>query len=278
MRIAAAVVNATGYGSGGEHGAAQLDRVVRTARANGMAICGPNNIGFVNIHDSVALWTLPSARFRPGATALITQSGTAAMVLAGDPRGLGLAYVITCGDEAVLTAADYLDHVVRDDRVQLVVLSSRRSATRLRSAAATLAADQGKKILALKVGRSDVGVRAVAAHTGALAGDDDVDNAFFRRHGIVRVADLDEMVQTAALFEAYAEPPRNRTAVPITMSGGVGALVADVAADAGVVLPPLSTRTRDCIRAADPALNPQNPLDAWGLGYDEERFPASSTR
>jgi acyl-CoA synthetase (NDP forming) len=240
-----------------------------------MAICGPNNIGFVNVHDSVALWTLPSARFRPGSTALITQSGTAAMVLAGDPRGLGLAYVITCGDEAVLTAADYLDHVVRDDRVQLVVLflEAIRDPVAF-SAAATLAADRGKKILALKVGRSDVGVRAVAAHTGALAGDDDVYDAFFRRHGIVRVADLDEMVQTAALFEAYPSPPRNRTAVPITMSGGVGALVADTAADAGVALPALSARTRDGIRAADPALNPQNPLDAWGLGYVEERFSA----
>src|SRR5262249_43923210 len=116
--IPAAVVNATGYSTGGEFGAEQLTRLAEIAPGSGMAVCGPNNIGFVNGHGRVGLWTLMDARFRAGPVALITQSGTASMVLAGDPRELGLAYAITCGDEAVLTAADYLQFVVEDPRVR----------------------------------------------------------------------------------------------------------------------------------------------------------------
>jgi acyl-CoA synthetase (NDP forming) len=273
--IRAAVLNATGYGSGGSDGISRLTRLQEVASRYGMAVCGPNNIGFMNVKDRVGMWTLRNADFQPGPVALITQSGTAAMLLGGDPYPLGLSYVITCGDEAVVTAADYLRYVVEDDAVQLVLLflETIRDPQGFQEAA-NRAAVLGKKIMVLKVGRSDLGSRLVSAHTGAIAGEDEIYRALFRRTGVVLARDIDEMVQTARLVTACPTPPRSPGFVPITMSGGLGAFLADVATDLDLDLPPLSTATVDRIRSANSALGtPQNPLDAWGLAYDPATFP-----
>ena len=273
--VRAAVINATGYASGGENGRRLLDDLQHAAAAYDMAVCGPNNIGYFNVTRNVGLWTLPNAEFRRGSIGLIAHSGTASMVLGGDPNPLGLAYVITCGDEAVLSAADYLRYVVNDEAVRLVMLfiETIRQPEEF-EAAAQQAADLGKQIIVLKVGRSAVGSRAVAAHTGGIAGEPEIYEALFRKLGIIQVQDMDEMIQTARLMAALPDGPRRPGVVPITMSGGIGALVADTAGDIGLELPPLSPATADAIRTANPALfTPQNPLDAWGLGWDPVLFP-----
>jgi acetate---CoA ligase (ADP-forming) len=273
--IRALVVNASGYADAGPEGRALQERLEAAAKANGIAVAGPNNMGYVNVHGRIAMWTsgrLPE--FTPGPAAIISQSGSIAIALSQDERALGIAYVISAGNEAVVTVADYIAEVVTDDavRVVLVFLEAIRDPARFIEAAAR-ARERGKPIIALKVGRSEGGRAAVAAHTGALSGEDAVYDAFFERYGIVRVRDLDEMIEAATLFASYPSPPASRNVAVITLSGGEAALSADLGVELGLRFPELSPATLERMRPAFPPFGaPRNPVDAWGLGWDRDRF------
>src|SRR5690606_15514539 len=89
--------------------------------------------------------------------------------------------------------------------------------------AALKAAKLGKRIIVLKAGSSEDGRAAVAAHTGALSGEDEVYDAYFRRYGVLRVDDMDELVETAMLCSHLPEPPQARKLIAVTVSGGEAA-------------------------------------------------------
>ncbi len=126
---------------------------------------------------------------------------------------------------------------------------------------ADLAWQAGKPIVALKLGRSPGGKEATASHTGAISGADDIYDAFFRQRGICRVRDIDDLFETASLFARYRPPGGNRVAI-LTSSGGSGALLADLAEDYGISLPPPSPETAGQLRDIVPAVSSiANPMD-----------------
>ena len=273
--IRAVYMNANGFADGDTAGRSLQQHVTETARANGIAVCGPNNLGLINVFDKVAAWT-PRYMMEPkeGPIALISQSGSIAIVLADDERKIGFSYLITAGNEAVLSVADYLRYVVRDDRVHVILLYLETIRNPEAFAAAAMEALQRHKpIIALKLGRSENGRALVRAHTGSLAGEDRLFDEFSRKLGIIRVRDLDEMVETAVLLSAAPKPPTHRGLVAVTLSGGEAALIADTAGDLGVTLSNLPTETIDRLRPAFPSYATiRNPVDAWGLGFTAERF------
>lgn len=277
LGIRAAYLNASGFADGAEAGRELQDSITATAKQSGITVCGPNNTGLINFHDRVAAWTGPVTSASTGGLAIIAQSGSACGVLTDGLGHLGLAYAITCGNEAVVSAADYLAHVVEDQRVSIVVLflETIRNPEGFRVAAERASA-LGKRVLVLKVGRSDSGVAAVSAHTGGLAGDDRAYTAYFGSLGIVQVADFDELIETAKLFHVYPNPPASRHVVAMTLSGGEAALAADLAQDLGVSMPPFAEKTRQEISRLLPEFSraDRNPLDAFGLGWDFEVFKA----
>jgi acyl-CoA synthetase (NDP forming) len=250
-------------------------RIVEIAARHGIALNGPNNLGAINLFDRAILWPsrLPPG-IEAGPVALVTQSGSIGIATSQDERKLGLGYTITAGNEAALTVADYIDFLAGDARIKVIMLfleSIRRP--QAFAAAVRKARAAGQTVLALKVGVSESGARAVQAHTGALAGEDAVYDAFFRAHGVLRVQGLDEMQETAALLSAYPERPGNANTVPVTLSGGQAALFADLAARAGVPGRDLSPETVAKLRQVLPSYaNPRNPLDAFGAGWDAEMF------
>ncbi len=275
LGIRAAFINASGFADADADGIALQARLREIAGRYGIALCGPNNLGLCNVHRRIALWTPRYASdLMAGPVAVISQSGTMALMLCQDERQLGLAHVVTCGNEAVLGAADYLDYVVRDDNVRTVLLflETIRNPD-LFEAAALEANRRGKQVIALKSGASDAGRALVAAHTGSLAGEDRFYDAFLRGCHVTRVHSPDELVEAALLFTAHPQPPRGRGFVAVTLSGGEAALIADNAPALGLALPPLSERTRQALMPAFPPFGkPSNPLDAWGLGFSAERF------
>jgi acetate---CoA ligase (ADP-forming) len=273
--IRAVFMNANGFADGGPDGMALQSRIESAAKTHGIAICGPNNLGLINVHDKVAAWT-PRYMMEPkqGPLALISQSGSVAIVLADDERKIGFSYLITAGNEAVISVADYLRHCVQDDRVGVVLLylETIRKVDAF-AAAAREALERGKPIVALKLGRSESGRALVQAHTGSLAGEDRLYDEFFRKLGIIRVRDLDEMIETALLLSTKPKPTKARGLVTVTLSGGEAALIADTANDLGVNLMPLSAETIERLRPAfPPHVTIRNPVDAWGLGFNAERF------
>jgi acyl-CoA synthetase (NDP forming) len=275
LGVRAACMNASGFADADEDGIALQARLSEVAQRHGIALCGPNNLGLFNVHRKVALWTPRYASEpMPGPVAVISQSGTMALMLCQDERKLGLAHVITCGNEAVLGASEYLDYVVRDDNVRTVLLfleTIRNPA--LFESAALEAHRRGKRILALKSGSSDAGRALVAAHTGSLAGEDRFYEAFLRSCHVTRVYNPDELIESALLLTAHPQGAKGRGFVAVTLSGGEAALIADNAPGLGLPLPPLSESTKKALMPAFPPFGkPSNPLDAWGLGFTPERF------
>ena len=272
--ICAVFVNANGYADGDAAGVGLQRRIEDIAKAHSIALCGPNNLGLINVRDHAAIWTprymMP---VKSGPIALISQSGSIAIVLADDERKIGFSYLVTAGNEAVLTVAEYMHYCAQDDRVGviLVYLETIRRVEAFAEAARE-AQQRGKPVIVLKLGASEGGRAMVQAHTGSLAGDDRLYDALFAKLGIVRVRDLDEMLETAILLSAYPTR-RNGEVVALTLSGGEAALIADTAAASRVTLAKLSAATLEKLRPAFPPYSRiGNPIDVWGLGFTAERF------
>lgn len=269
----AVLMNGTGFADAGEEGRARQDEVIAIAATAGIPVCGPNNLGLVNLLDGVALWAAEHVgHAEPGPVAVVSQSGSVALALSADPMKLGLSHIITAGNEAVTGVGGYVDALVDDDRVKVILLfleTLRDPAGLARAVARARAA--GKPVLAVKVGRSERARAAVAAHSGALSGEDAVVDAFFRRHGIVRARDIDDLVQLAAL---KLRPPPAPGTQPgyVTLSGGQGAAIADAAADAGLPVRDFPPAVLERLKPLFGGATPQNPFDAWGLGWDPAWF------
>lgn len=273
--IRALFINANGYADGDAKGVELQRRIQASAAKYGMAICGPNNLGMINVHDRVAMWAPRyMKRVDAGPVAVISQSGSIALILSEDERDLGFSYLVTAGNEAVAGVADYLDYMVRDDRVStiLLFLETVRDPAGFR-AAALEAAQRGKRIVALKLGTSAQGRALVQAHTGSLAGEDRLYDAFFKALGIIRVRDLDEMLETAVVLSRNPVTTVPKRCAMVTLSGGEAALIADLGEELGMSFPKLSPETLARLRPAFPPYSSiGNPVDAWGLGFNAERF------
>jgi len=271
--IPALFLNASGYGD--EAGVELQRRVEETAARYGIVICGPNNLGLINVHDRVAMWAPRHMKvLEPGSLGVISQSGSIALILSEDERDLGFAYLVTAGNEAVATVADYLSAMVQDDRVKVILLFLETLRDpRAFSAAAVEARRRGNRIVALKLGASAEARALVQAHTGALAGEDRLYDAFLKALGIIRVRDLDEMLETATLLSMHSDPLPRGLAAMVTLSGGEAALIADIGSEYGLKFPALAAQTLARLRPAFPPYSTiSNPVDAWGLGFNEERF------
>jgi acetate---CoA ligase (ADP-forming) len=273
--IRALFINANGYADGGADGARLQRRIEATAAKYGIAICGPNNLGMMNVHDRVAMWSPRYMKVvEPGPLGVISQSGSVALILSEDERDLGFAYLATAGNEAVLSVADYLAEMAADDRVKVILLflETIRDPQKFQ-AAALEAARRGKRIVALKLGSSSEGRALVQAHTGSLAGEDRLYDAYFKALGILRVLDLDEMLETGALLTKDSSALPAGGNVMVTLSGGEAALIADLGGALGLRFPTLAPETLAALRPAYPPYSSVgNPVDAWGLGFAADRF------
>lgn len=250
------------------------DRLAAIARSTGMAMCGGNCMGFLNLVDNVMVGGWP---YRPppkrGHIGLITHSGSSYSGFALSGRQLRMSHMISSGQELATSAADYLEFLLTDDETRVVgcILETMRDPERF--LAALEAADKkGVPVVILKLGRSERGKAMARAHSGALAGSDAAYRAVFERYNVVGVESLDEMVNTLELFACGRSPTSDRIAL-MTDSGGERTMIVDLAAEMGIGWADLSdTTTRILADTLDAGLAPVNPLDVWGTGHEHERI------
>jgi acetate---CoA ligase (ADP-forming) len=277
LGVKAILCNASGFADGGPEGIERQKQMAAICARYGMPLCGPNNTGFFNLVDDAMICTWPRLpELKRGSVALITHSGSMAIAFGQAEHDIGLAYMVTAGNEAVTAAADYLDYIVRDPRVKVAALhlEAIRKSDLFASACAE-AARRGVRVVVLKVGESEAARASIAAHTGSLAGDDRAMDAFLRKCGAVRVRDLDEFAETIRLFVEVPEAPRTKHVSAMTFSGGQAGLISDMAARMGLSVPQFRKETIDRLRVGFPPFGtPRNPIDAWGLGWDDDRFKA----
>jgi acyl-CoA synthetase (NDP forming) len=274
--VRAAIIFDGGFAERGDDGRRRQDELVAICREGGIALCGPNCMGVVSPHarSSVYIQALRDPARLGGDVGLISQSGSICIGLLADCRRFGWSHVISSGNEAVLAAVDFLEYLIDDPatRVIALFLETVREPARF-VAALDRAADRGKPVVVLKVGRSERARRAITSHTGGLAGEVRVFSAVLRAHRAIEVGELDEMVEVLACCQGSRRPSGRRLAV-MTASGGQAELLLDLATAAGLSLPPLSPAARDELQRALGSLTGDgNPLDAWGNGDYATNFP-----
>jgi len=242
------------------------------AAAAGMALCGAGCMGFVNnVTGLRALGYLEPDPLAVGGVSLITHSGAAFSTMLRANRGFGFRLAVSSGQELVTDTADYVDYALDDPQTTLIalLLETPRAVWRLR-AALRRAAEQDVPVVILSVGHSPRGRAMVAAHSGALAGDNAGWQAFCAQTGAIRVRDMAELCDTIELFEAgRRRRPGSLGIATVHDSGAERALCADLAHDLSVEFAELDEATLGALgNVLDEGLVPTNPLDLWGTGAD----------
>ena len=262
-----ACVLSSGYAEAGEAGRSAQAELVATASALGMVVLGPNHLGFANFADGVPVCSVPGLPRESGPVALLSQSGasSSAMLDFASMVNVGLSYMVTLGNEAMITAGHVLDFLVDDPatRAVAIFMETVRQPEVFRRAARR-AAEAGKAVVVLKAGSSALSARTAAAHTGALVGDDRVVGSVFADLGVIRVDSIEDMLITAGAAAALGRLDRPGIGI-VSISGGACDIVADRAEDLGAALPELAAPTRDALAGIMPAYGTvQNPLDVTG--------------
>ncbi|HZD26541.1 MAG TPA: acetate--CoA ligase family protein [Alphaproteobacteria bacterium] len=265
-RAKSVVIFSSGFAEVGGEGAGWQAEIAEIARTSGMRVVGPNCMGTLNTH-SKAIGTFSSSFEhgwpREGNIAIISQSGAVGahtMVLARE-RGLGIRGWVTTGNECDVDVADCIAYCAEDPETRAIAayVEGTRKPRQLMQALEA-ARRNGKAVVMLKVGASEVGAVAASSHTASLAGTDKVYDAVFRQFGAYRAHSLDELLDIAGAAAAGHFPAGNRLGI-VTISGGVGVLSADTAAAHGLDVPELPAKAQQELKALMPFAAVRNPVD-----------------
>ena len=255
-----ALVFSSGFSEVGPEGAALEAELGEAGRRNGIRIFGPNT-------NTNAFEPVPEVpRLRGGKIGVVTQSGhNGRPIMQGVHFGIGFSRQVPCGNEVDLEVSDFIEYFAYDDDTAVIAgyIEGFRSAEKLRTALEAANA-QHKPVVILKIGATDAGSRMASSHTGHLTGSDEVIDGLFEQYGVVRVRDLDELLETAALF-AKLGPDVAEGAGLYSISGGSSTLMAEAAELAGVPVPRLAESTQEKLHRHIPGyLAVSNPVDNGG--------------
>ena len=260
LGVGGAVCFASGFGET-DDGQDANRRLLQAA--GDMPILGPNCYGMINALDGVSLWPdqhgcVPVDR----GVAILTQSSNIAINLTMQQRGLPIAFVVTCGNQAQLSEAQIADALLDDPRVTAIGLHIEGFGDLPAwQALSRKAHTKGIPLVALKVGKSIEARNATISHTASLAGSDAGANALLEHLGIARVDDLPTLLETLKILHVAGPLPSGQIA-SISCSGGEASLIADMAHDTTLTFPPLTKPQETRLLAAlGPKVALANPLD-----------------
>jgi acyl-CoA synthetase (NDP forming) len=262
-------VLASGFGEAGAAGEAREARLRAIVAATGVRVVGPSSLGVVNVHESLLLTA--NAAFAepdlpPGSTFVASHSGSliGALVSRGKARGVGFAGLVSVGNEVDLSIGEICAATLDDPSIggYMLFLETIRHGGALR-AFALAAAARGKPVIAYKLGRSAAAAELAVSHTGALAGEDDVADAFLRDCGIARVETIDALVEGLPIVARLPVMPRGH--VPrvgvVTTTGGGAAMVVDQLGVRGVAVEGPTEQTLARLAQANVAVAPGRIVD-----------------
>jgi len=264
--VKAVVLFTAGFAEIGAEGEALQRRMAELASANDFRILGPNCLGLINLGNSVmaSFAHIVDLEPIPGTLGLVTQSGAfGAMIYAeANAAGVGCSSFASVGNEADTEFSDFVGYLLEDPATEVIggYLEGARDGDKLRWVAER-ALERGKPIVMLKVGRTVSGARAASSHTGSLAGDDQIYDAFFRQMGIVRIEAMSDLTAFAIVHGSGRSFLGRRVAI-LSGSGGYGVMVADKCESVGLIVPELGAATREKLRQFLPEFgSAKNPID-----------------
>jgi acyl-CoA synthetase (NDP forming) len=261
------VMFTAGFAEMDETGAVAQAKMVATARASGMRILGPNCLGVFDARRSY--YATFSSSFDSGWPVLgrigiASQSGaygTHLYTLARN-RGIGASLCVMTGNEGDVTVGECIGWLAENPEVDVIAVYAEGIREAPGLIAALEAARAAKKpIVMQKVGRSELGGKAAKSHTASIAGDDAVTEAVMAEFGVYRARNSEEMLDIAHTATRKIYPVSNSLGV-ITVSGGAGVLISDVAESLGLAMPEMPMEAQQKLRALVPFCAPRNPVDA----------------
>ncbi|MEA2936059.1 MAG: hypothetical protein QOD74_2705, partial [Variibacter sp.] len=267
MGVKIAVMMTSGFGETGPEGKAAERAMVARARAQGMRMVGPNTQGLANFGTGAVLSFSSMFLEEPpqdGPVGIVSQSGAMSVIPYGmlRSRGIGVRHAHATGNDADVTVCEFATAVAADPDLKLLLLylESIPDPEHLAETAA-IARSCNLPIIALKSGRTPAGQATASSHTGALANEDRVVDAFLEQHGIWRAKDSVDLVQAAELY-LRGWKPEGRRLVVISNSGATCVLAADTATASGMEIPRLADDTQNQLRAILPGFAATaNPVD-----------------
>ena len=269
----AAIVYASGYGETGDKAADQELRDL--AKKLDMAIMGVNCAGYIsNNGDVFPFGMIVNREARPGNIGIISQSGKICMNMM-QVEYMNFSYLISAGNCTCLLMEDYIDFLVDDPGTKVVGLYLEGVKDPKKFVNVLTKASKAKKpVVILKVGKSAAGSRVASSHTGSLSGSDKAFDAICKKFGIIRVDDIEELVQMCHLLSVLPEIPKKPTFSAMCLSGGETGVCADVGSAEGLEYPEFSDETMAELKRLLPDYaSPANPLDMTAtLAHDGPKY------
>lgn len=262
----AAIIISAGFGEGGEpHGKELRQAALDAAKPHLLRILGPNCLGLMVPEVGLNASFAPGNPI-PGRLAFVAQSGAMVTSVLDWARsgGIGFSYLVSLGDMSDVDFADMIDYLANDAKTQAILLYIEQVAHPRKFMSAARAAARMKPVIVVKGGRYAEAARAVASHTGALAGNDAVYDAVFRRSGMLRVTSLEDLFAAVETLAMTRVPQGDRLAI-LTNGGGMGVLATDALIARGGHLAELSQETLVKLDAILPKTwSRGNPIDIVG--------------
>ena len=268
----AAIVYAAGFAEMGGEGVALQEELEAFARESGMPVAGPNCMGFANLNDHAytafaSVFRNVEAQVGRGRASLVTQSGNVCSTVFALMRQLGvpISHFINTGNEACVEFSEYLDFLAQDADTDCVIgyIEQLRNGERFIDAALAFA-EAGKPMIMYKAGQTEKGSEAVRSHTSALAGNMALYEAAFRQLNVLQGEDFTQMADLAWLSGVRHRSGGKRIAI-VTLSGALGAILADKFIGAGLEVPTLPDAVQQALRDGIPDYGMvSNPVDVTG--------------
>jgi len=270
LGVPVVTILASGFGEAGGEGALREAELRRIVARYGVRVVGPGSLGVVDLREHLLL-TANAAFAEPklpaGRTFVASHSGSmiGALVSRGLARGIGFAGLVSVGNEIDLSIGEICAATLDDPTIDgyLLFLETIRKGDRLRAFAAE-AAERGKPVIAYKLGRSAAAAELAVSHTGALAGEDDIADAFLRDCGIARVETLEAMLEGLPLLRrlpVMSAPARRPRVAVVTTTAGGAAMVVDQLGIRNVAVEAPSPETLGRLAAAGVEVAPARIVD-----------------
>jgi len=275
--VKAVVVISSGFKEIGN--TALEEQIVNIARKHSMRLLGPNIFGLYYAPPKLNA-TFGPKDVLPGSIAFISQSGALGIALMGWTilEEIGLSAVVSVGNKADIDDADLLDFFSEDEhtKVILIYMEGVRRAKEFMMVAKKVA--MVKPVIVIKAGRSEKGVKAIASHTGSLAGSDLIYSAAFKQCGILRASNIEEAFDWARALAQLPPIPKRDDAVIITNGGGLGVMATDACQEYGIKLLEVPEDLIAEFRKYMPPFgSPYNPVDLTGQATEKEYYGAIAT-
>ncbi len=262
--VRAICIITAGFGECSDEGRARERAIVNKARAAGCRVVGPNCMGLLTTDPAVQLNATFSPVYPPaGNVAMSTQSGALGLAILDYAKKLkiGISSFVSVGNKADVSGNDLLEYWEHDPRTSVILLYLESFGNPEKFSRLARRISRTKPIVALKSGRSAVGARAAASHTGALASSDQFVDALFHQSGVIRTDTVTELFDVASILSRQPVPAGQRVAI-VTNAGGPGILAADACQSHGLEVAELTAGTKDALRQLLPAAAAvSNPVD-----------------